>query len=88
MTRVLFNDHRDSADIFGEVAKALGHSPSVAYDGLPLYRIAALLRRSGGDISRNTLAASVVRLGDAVRPIINLLWDHLLDSEIVLATIL
>ena len=52
-------------------------------DGLPLYRIAALLRRFGGDISRNTLAASVVRLGEAVQPIINLLRDHLLDSEIV-----
>jgi transposase len=52
-------------------------------DGLPLYRIAALLRRFGGDISRSTLAASVVRLGQAVQPIINLLRDHLLDSEIV-----
>jgi transposase len=52
-------------------------------DGLPLYRIAALLRRFGGDISRNTLAASVVRLGEAVQPVINLMRDHLLDSEIV-----
>jgi len=52
-------------------------------DGLPLYRIAALLKRFGGDISRNTLAASVVRLGEAVQPIINLMRDHLLDSEIV-----
>jgi transposase len=54
-------------------------------DGLPLYRIAALLKRFGGDISRNTLAASVVRLGDAVQPVINLMRDHLLDSEIVFA---
>ena len=52
-------------------------------DGLPLYRVAALLKRFGGDISRNTLAASVVRVGHAVQPIINLLRDHLLDSEIV-----
>jgi len=52
-------------------------------DGLPLYRIAALLKRFGGDISRNTLAASVVRLGEAVQPIINLMRDHLLESEIV-----
>src|SRR5450830_565004 len=52
-------------------------------DGLPLYRIAALLRRFGGDISRNTLAASVVRLGEAVQPVINLLRDHLLESDIV-----
>ncbi|WP_157657940.1 IS66 family transposase, partial [Burkholderia ubonensis] len=53
-------------------------------DGLPLYRIAALLRRVGGDISRNTLAASVVRLGLAVQPVINLLRDQLFDSDILL----
>ncbi|WP_353553164.1 IS66 family transposase [Paraburkholderia terrae] len=53
-------------------------------DGLPLYRIAALLRRFGGDISRNTLAASVVRLGLAVQPVINLLRDQLFDSDILL----
>jgi transposase len=52
-------------------------------DGLPLYRIAALLRRFGGDISRNTLAASVVRLGEAVQPIINLTRAHLLDCQVV-----
>lgn len=52
-------------------------------DGLPLYRLAALLRRFGGDISRNTLAASVVRVGIAVQPIINLLRDCLLSSEII-----
>ena len=52
-------------------------------DALPLYRTAALLGRFGGDLSRNTLAASVVRLGVAVQPIINLLRDHLLDSAIV-----
>ena len=43
-------------------------------DGLPLYRQAALLGRFGGsDLSRNTMAASVVRVGQAVQPIINLL---------------
>jgi transposase len=52
-------------------------------DALPLYRQAALLGRFGGDLSRNTLAASVVRLGTAVQPIINLLRDHLLDSDLV-----
>lgn len=52
-------------------------------DGLPLYRQAALLGRFGGDLSRNTLAASVVRVGLAVQPIINLLRDHLLDSDLV-----
>lgn len=52
-------------------------------DGLPLYRIAALLARFGGDLSRSTLAASVVRIGEAIQSIINLLQDHLLESDIV-----
>lgn len=52
-------------------------------DGPPLYRIAALIKRFGGDISRNTLAAIVVRIGIAIEPLINLLRDHLLDSEVV-----
>ena len=53
-------------------------------DGLPLYRQAALLGRFGGtDISRNTLAASVVRVGQAVQPIINFLRDRLLEAPLI-----
>jgi transposase len=53
-------------------------------DGLPLYRQAALLGRFGGsDLSRNTMAASLVRVGQAVQPIINLLRDHLLESPLI-----
>ena len=53
-------------------------------DGLPLYRQAALLGRFGGtDMSRNTVAASIVRVGQAVQPVINLLRDELLDSPLV-----
>lgn len=53
-------------------------------DGLPLYRQSVLLARFGGtDISRNTLAASVVRVGAAVQPVINLLRDHLLASALI-----
>lgn len=52
-------------------------------DALPLYRQAALLGRFGGDMSRNTLAASIVRVGQAIQPIINLLRDHLLDADLV-----
>jgi transposase len=51
--------------------------------GMPLYRTAVLLRRFGGDIVSNTLAAGVVRIGQAVQPIINLLRDHLLDSQLI-----
>lgn len=52
-------------------------------DALPLYRQAALLHRFGGDLSRNTLAASVVRIGQAVQPIINLMRDQLLEADVV-----
>jgi transposase len=53
-------------------------------DGLPLYRQAVLLGRFGGtELSRNTLAASVVRVGQATQPVLNLLRDALLDSFIV-----
>lgn len=53
-------------------------------DSLPLYRQAALLGRFGGtELSRNTLAASVVRVGLAMQPVLNLLRDALLDSPIV-----
>jgi transposase len=53
-------------------------------DSLPLYRQAALLGRFGGDLSRTTLAASMVRVGQAVQPIINLLRDHLLEADLIL----
>ena len=52
-------------------------------DSLPLYRQAALLGRFGGNLSRNTLAGSMIKVGEAVQPIINLLRDHLLDAELV-----
>jgi transposase len=52
-------------------------------DALPLYRQAALLGRFGGELSRNTLAANVVRAGEAVVPIVNLLRDELLEAELI-----
>ena len=53
-------------------------------DGLPLYRQAVLLGRFGGtDVSRNTVAGSMVRAGQAVQPVINLLRDELLDTPLV-----
>ena len=53
-------------------------------DGLPLYRQAVLLGRFGGtDISRNTVAGSIVRVGHAVQPMVNLLRDELLDAPLV-----
>ncbi len=53
-------------------------------DGLPLYRQAALLGRFGGtEISRNTVAGSIVRVGLATQPVVNLLRDELLDSPMI-----
>jgi transposase len=51
--------------------------------GMPLYRQAGLLRRFGGDISSNTIAASMVRVGLATQPVINLMRDALLDAELI-----
>ena len=52
-------------------------------DGLPLYRQSALLARmTGAELSKNTMAASIVRVGIGVQPVINLMRDHLLDSPI------
>jgi transposase len=51
--------------------------------GMPLYRQAGLLCRFGGDISSNTIAASMVRVGLATQPVINLMRDALLDAEMI-----
>src|ERR1700712_3534535 len=51
--------------------------------GMPLYRQAGLLRRFGGDISSNTRAAGMVRVGLAIQPVINLMRDALLESDVI-----
>jgi len=51
--------------------------------GMPLYRQAGLLRRFGGDISPNTIAASMVRIGLATQPVINLMRDAALDADLI-----
>ena len=53
-------------------------------DGMPLYRIAALMGRFGGScFNRNTLAATVIKLGQGVQPLFNLMKDRLLESPVV-----
>jgi transposase len=66
-------------------AAALAWVASAKYqDGLALYRQAALLGRFGGTtMSRNTLAASIVRAGHGTQPVVNLLRDLLLDSPVI-----
>jgi transposase len=64
--------------LFTESALAL-MATSKYLDRLPLYRQAVLLGRFGGtDVSRNTVACSMVRAGQAVPPVINLLRDAML----------
>ena len=72
------------------IAKGLFSESALAWittskfdDGLPLYRQSALLARlTGAEFSKNTMAASIVRVGIGVQPIINLMRDHLLESPI------
>ncbi len=52
-------------------------------DALPLYRQETILRRIGVDIPRATLASWMVRAGQLVQPLINLMRDQLLDYDII-----
>lgn len=56
----------------------LAHVTTAKYvDGLPLYRMETILGRSGVDLPRATLAHWMVRQGEAVQPLVNLLGDAL-----------
>ncbi|MFA9462576.1 IS66 family transposase [Thiohalorhabdus methylotrophus] len=56
----------------------LAHVATAKYvDGLPLYRMATILERAGVDLPRATLAHWMVRMGEAVQPLVNLLGDAL-----------
>jgi len=52
-------------------------------DALPLYRQETILQRIGVDIPRATLANWMIRAGQLVQPLINLLRDQLLACDIV-----
>ncbi len=52
-------------------------------DALPLYRQEQILQRIGVDIPRATLASWMIRCGQLVQPLINLLRDRLLAYDIV-----
>ena len=53
------------------------------FDGLPLYRQEKMLARLGFEISRATLASWMISMGILVRPLINLLRDHLMSYDII-----
>jgi len=52
-------------------------------DGLPLYRLEKILPRYGLDVSRGTLAAWMIRLGDLIVPLINLMEETQLAYDIL-----
>ena len=52
-------------------------------DHLPLYRIESIFSRHGAELSRGTMASWIVRLGQLVQPLINLLAERLLESGYV-----
>lgn len=52
-------------------------------DALPLYRQQAILQRSGIDLPRNTLANWMIKAGQLIQPLINLLGDRILSYPIL-----
>jgi len=62
----------------------LAHVAVVKYvDGLPLYRQEKKLARTGVHLPRSTLAHWMVKAGELVQPLVNLLRDRLLAYDIV-----
>jgi hypothetical protein len=52
-------------------------------DALPLYRQQGMLARIGIDVSRATLAAWMIKVGELVQPLINLMREELLECGFV-----
>ena len=52
-------------------------------DGLPLYRQVSMLNRIGIDLERGTMAQWMIKSGELIQPLINLLRDSLLDEAVI-----
>ncbi|WP_277423010.1 IS66 family transposase, partial [Pseudomonas viridiflava] len=52
-------------------------------DGAPLRRFEKVLCRHGIDIPRQTLARWVIQCGEHLQPLLNLMWDRLLESRVI-----
>lgn len=52
-------------------------------DGLPLYRVAAILSRLGIDIDRTTLANWMIAMGMLVQPLIDRCWQQVRSSSLL-----
>jgi len=62
----------------------LAHIVTAKYvDAIPLYRQEAQFARLGVDLARATMASWIIKLGEAVVPILNLLNEQLLESPLI-----
>lgn len=52
-------------------------------DALPLYRQEQILKRTGVELGRNTLANWMIKCGSLIQPILNLLNEQLLSGPII-----
>ena len=52
-------------------------------DALPLYRQQEIFKRLGIELDRSNLANWMIKSGELVQPVINLLQDHLLERSLV-----
>ena len=62
----------------------LAHITTAKYvDGLPLYRQEVVMKRAGVDVPRATLALWMIRMGEAVQPLVNLFGDTLEEGPVL-----
>lgn len=52
-------------------------------DALPLYRQEKIFQRIGADLNRATIAAWMIRTGQLLTPLLNLLQEHILSGKIL-----
>ena len=52
-------------------------------DGLPLYRQEKIFARYGVDLGRTTMARWMVKAGTLVQPLINMMYEDLLDRKVI-----
>ncbi|MEJ1335802.1 MAG: IS66 family transposase [Candidatus Sedimenticola sp. (ex Thyasira tokunagai)] len=65
-------------------AGLLAHVAVAKYqDALPLYRQEQILKRTGVELGRNTLAGWMLKCGTLVQPLLNLLNDQLLSGPVI-----
>lgn len=52
-------------------------------DALPLYRLCEIFRRAGIELNRTTLANWMIRCGELLQPLINLISEHIQRQRVV-----